>query len=68
MAFREGPDTTVEFDDWLIGFYESRIIRFMDGMGEFTNHGTFISPVLLKSTMRRYMELLENKFSVENKI
>tara|TARA_R100001594_G_scaffold104520_1_gene139120 strand:- start:16 stop:138 length:123 start_codon:yes stop_codon:yes gene_type:complete len=40
----------------------------MDGMGEFTNHGTFISPVLLKSTMRRYMELLENKFSVENKM
>ena len=43
----------VEFDDWLITWYESRIINFMDDRGEFTEYGTFISPTLIQATMRR---------------
>jgi len=58
----------VEFDDWLITWYESRIINFMDDRGEFTEYGTFISPTLIQATMRRYMELLERKYAIDRKL
>ena len=58
----------VEFDDWLITWYESRIINFMDDRGEFTEYGTFISPTLIQATMRRYMELLERRYVIDRKL
>lgn len=57
-----------EFDDWLLSFYEERIIRFMDGAGEFTEHGTFISPALISTTMRRYIKLLEKKYVIDREL
>ena len=68
MAFRNRFDSIEEFDDWLLGFYEDRIIRFMDGIGEFTTHGTMISPTLIKSTMERYITLLEEKYVIDRKL
>tara|TARA_R100000656_G_C3875057_1_gene113068 strand:- start:215 stop:424 length:210 start_codon:yes stop_codon:yes gene_type:complete len=68
MAFRDRFDSIEEFDDWLLGFYEERIIRFMDGIGEFTENGTMISPTLIKSTMERYITLLEDKYVIDRKL
>jgi len=68
MAFRDRFDSIDEFDDWLLGFYEDRIINFMDGIGEFTENGTMISPTLIKSTMERYITLLEEKYVIDRKL
>ena len=68
MAFRDRFDSVDEFDDWLLGFYEDRIITFMDGIGEFTENGTMISPTLIKTTMDRYITLLENKYVIDRKL
>ena len=68
MAFRDRFNSIEEFDDWLLGFYEERIIDFMDGIGEFTENGTMISPTLIKSTMERYIILLEEKYVIDRKL
>ena len=68
MAFRDRFNSIEEFDDWLLGFYEERIINFMDGIGEFTENGTMISPTLIKSTMERYIILLEDKYVIDRKL
>tara|TARA_R110002074_G_scaffold79698_1_gene179477 strand:- start:793 stop:1002 length:210 start_codon:yes stop_codon:yes gene_type:complete len=68
MAFRDRFDSVDEFDDWLLGFYEDRIITFMDGIGEFTEYGTMISPTLIKTTMDRYIKLLEDKYVIDRKL
>ena len=68
MAFRDRFRTVEDFDDWLLGFYEERIIAFMDGIGEFTENGTMISPTLIKSTMERYITLLEEKYVIDRKL
>ena len=68
MAFRDRFDTVEDFDDWLLGFYEERIITFMDGIGEFTENGTMISPTLIKSTLERYIVLLEDKYVIDRKL
>jgi hypothetical protein len=68
MAFRNRFNSIEDFDEWLIAFYEQKIIEFMDGIGEFTEEGTIISPTLIKATMRRYTELLEKKYVVDRKL
>ena len=68
MAFRDRFETVEDFDDWLLGFYEERIIAYMDGIGEFTTYGTMISPALIKTTMKRYIKLLEDKYVIDRKL
>ena len=68
MAFRDRFNSVEEFDDWILGFYEERIISFMDGIGEFTENGTMISPTLIKTTMERYIKLLEDKYVIDRKL
>jgi len=68
MAYRDRFESVEEFNDWLLGFYEDRIIHFMDGIGEFTEYGTLISPALIKITMKRYTELLEDKYVIDRKL
>ena len=68
MAFRDRFNSIGEFDDWLLAFYEDRIITFMDGIGEFTEYGTMISPTLMKTTMDRYIKLLEDKYVIDRKL
>ena len=68
MAYRDRFDSVEEFDDWLLAFYEDRIITFMDGIGEFTEYGTMISPTLMKTTMDRYIKLLEDKYVIDRKL
>ena len=68
MAFRDRFNSVDELDDWLLGFYEDRTITFMDGIGEFTDNGTMISPTLIKTTMERYITLLEDKYVIDRKL
>ena len=68
MAFRDRFETVEDFDDWLLGFYEERIIAYMDGIGEFKAHGNMISPALIKTTMKRYIKLLEDKYVIDRKL
>ena len=68
MAFRDRFNSVEEYDDWLLAFYEERIITFMDGIGEFTENGTMISPTLIKTTMDRYIKLLEDKYVIDRKL
>tara|TARA_R110000822_G_scaffold210741_1_gene346423 strand:+ start:46 stop:255 length:210 start_codon:yes stop_codon:yes gene_type:complete len=68
MAFRDRFNSVEEYDDWLLAFYEERIITLMDGIGEFTEYGTMISPTLIKTTMDRYIILLENKYVIDRKL
>ena len=68
MAFRDRFNSVEEYDDWLLAFYEERIITLMDGIGEFTEHGTMISPTLIKTTMDRYIKLLEDKYVIDRKL
>ena len=68
MAFRDRFNSVEEFNDWLLAFYEDRIITFMDGIGEFTEYGTMISPTLMKTTMDRYIKLLEDKYVIDRKL
>ena len=68
MAFRDRFNSVEEFDDWLLAFYEDRIITFMDGIGEFKEYGTMISPTLMKTTMDRYIKLLEDKYVIDRKL
>tara|TARA_B100001113_G_C21045758_1_gene594403 strand:+ start:216 stop:449 length:234 start_codon:yes stop_codon:yes gene_type:complete len=68
MAYEDRFTSLEGFEDWLLGFYEERIIRFMDGAGEYTQHGTMISPALIKTTMKRYTELLDRKYDIDRKL
>tara|TARA_R110000824_G_scaffold116641_1_gene268192 strand:+ start:752 stop:961 length:210 start_codon:yes stop_codon:yes gene_type:complete len=68
MAFRDRFNSVEEYDDWLLAFYEERIITLMDGIGEFTEYGTMISPTLIKTTMDRYIKLLEDKYVIDRKL
>ena len=68
MAYEDRFTSLEGFEEWLLGFYEERIIRFMDGAGEYTQHGTMISPALIKTTMKRYTELLDRKYDIDRKL
>ena len=50
---------------WIISFYESQIESFLGNPGGETENGVKITSRLIKTTMKRYMKLLE-KYSVTN--
>ena len=47
-----------ELHDWLISFYEERLIAFLDNIGGTTEYGVKITPRLIGITMRRYSQLM----------
>ena len=49
-----------ELHDWLISFYEDQLQTFLDDIGGTTEYGVKITPRLIKITMNRYSQLLEN--------
>ena len=50
---------------WIISFYESQIQSFLSNIGKETENGVKITSRLIKTTMKRYMRLLE-KYSATN--
>ena len=48
-----------ELHDWIVSFYESQVVRFLNDIGGITEYGVKITPRLIKTTMHRYSQLLE---------
>ena len=46
--------------DWIISFYEGRLQYFLGNIGSITSYGVKITPNLIKTTWRRYSQLMEN--------
>ena len=57
--------TNRERQYWIISFYEEQIESFLKNIGRETENGVKITSRLIKTTMKRYMKLLE-KYSVTN--
>ena len=55
-------------NDWLISFYKDRMLYFMENMGGRTEYNTVITPQLLKLTMKRYSQLLEEKHDIDRRL
>jgi hypothetical protein len=58
--FADKFESEQELHDWIISFYEKRLKFFLDNIGETTEHGIKITPELIKTTMHRHSQLLEN--------
>ena len=57
--FADRFESEQELHDWLITFYEGQLVKFLDNIGGTTDYGVKITPSLVKTTMRRYSQLLE---------
>ena len=57
--FADQFESEQELHDWVISFYEKRLKFFLDSIGGTTEYGVKITPRLIKTTMRRYSQLLE---------
>ena len=61
--FADKFESEQELQDWLISFYEKQLQRLLNNIGGVTEYRVKITPVLIKTTMRRYSQLLE-RYSV----
>ena len=50
---------------WIVSFYEEQLQSFLKNIGKETEYGVKITSRLIKTTMKRYMKLLE-KYSATN--
>ena len=50
-----------ELRDWIVSFYKKRLVRFLNDIGGVTEHNTRITSRLIKTTMKRYQELLDKQ-------
>mgnify|MGYP003116332813 CR=1 FL=1 len=66
IAFAERFDSKTDLDDWLIQFYSERLDYFQRNMGRTTEHGTKITPLILRKTAERFVELLKKRSQVQN--
>ena len=54
--------------DWLISFYKGRMLYFMENVGDTTEYNTMITPSLIRTTMRRYAQLVEEKHDIDRRL
>ena len=57
--FADRFESEQQLHEWLIAFYEKQLIKFLSNIGDKTSYGTKITPTLVKSTMKRYSQLME---------
>ena len=50
-----------DLNDWVISFYRRRLQHFLDNIGGVTNNKVRITSRLIKTTMKRYQQLLDLK-------
>ena len=58
--FADKFESEQELHDWIISFYEERLQHFLNNIGGITEYGIKITPVLIRATIRRYSQLMEN--------
>jgi|2_EtaG_2_1085320.scaffolds.fasta_scaffold28469_5 hypothetical protein len=54
--------------DWLISFYKGRMLYFMENVGDITEYNTMITPTLIRATMKRYAQLVEEKDDIDRRL
>ena len=58
--FAERFESEQELQDWLISFYQDRLLFYLNNIGRVTDYNVEITPTLIRATIRRYSQLLEN--------
>ena len=64
-VFADKFESEQQLQDWLISFYEKQLIRLLNNIGGVTEYRVKVTPVLIKTTMERYSQLLE-RYSVND--
>jgi len=62
-VFADKFESEQQLQDWLISFYEKQLQRLLNNIGGVTEYRVKVTPVLIKTTMERYSQLLE-RYSV----
>ena len=55
-------------EEWLISFYRERMLYFMDNIGDRTEYNTVITPRLVRVTMKRYAQLIEEQHDIDRRL
>ena len=58
--FAERFESEQELHNWIISFYKGRLLFYLNNIGRITDYNVEITPTLIRSTIRRYSQLLEN--------
>ena len=54
--------------DWLVSFYKGRMLYFIENVGTRTEYNTMITPTLIRATMKRYAQLVEEKDDIDRRL
>jgi len=60
-TFSDKFESEEDLRDWIISFYQDRLQEFLDNIGGVTENRTKITSRLIKTTMKRYQQLLETE-------
>ena len=60
-TFSDKFESEEDLRDWIISFYQDRLQEFLDNIGGVTENRTKITSRLIKTTMKRYQQLLESE-------
>ena len=54
--------------DWLVSFYKGRMLYFMENVGTRTEYNTMITPALIRTTIKRYEQLVEERDDINRRL
>ena len=60
-TFADRFESEEDLRDWIISFYQDQLQIFLDNIGGVTKYNTKITSRLIKTTMKRYQQLLESE-------
>ena len=60
-TFSDRFESEEDLRDWIISFYQDQLQEFLDNIGGVTKNRTKITSRLIKTTMKRYQQLLETE-------
>ena len=60
-TFADKFESEEDLRDWIISFYQDQLQIFLDNIGGVTKYNTKITSRLIKTTMKRYQQLLETE-------
>ncbi len=60
-TFADKFESEEDLRDWIISFYQDQLQIFLDNIGGVTKYNTKITSRLIKTTMKRYQQLLESE-------
>ena len=61
--FADKFESEQQLQEWLISYYEQQLRKLLNDIGGTTTFGTKITPTVIKTTMKRYSQLME-KYNV----